>query len=71
MKYTLNGEQLSRQHNFCFRYEEILEQLDYAPSRVLTVTWKKPDGRCGEITRGQDIVVTDGTHIYVADTGNA
>lgn len=71
MKYTLNGEQLAREHNFCFRYEEILEQLGYGPSRVLTVTWKKPDGRSGEITRGQDIMVTDGTHISVADTSGA
>ncbi len=71
MNYTVNGEKWTREHNFCFRYEEIVESVGYAPSRVLTVVWTKPDGRSGTVLPGREVMVTDGTIINVADTSKA
>lgn len=75
MNYIINGQALSREHNFCARYEELIEayciELGRVPGRVLTVTWVKPDGCCGTITPGQELIITDGTRINVADTSSA
>lgn len=58
-------------HTFILRYDELIEGLGYAPGRVLSVTWSKPDGHCGTTAPGQEIRVTDGTIINVADTSSA
>ena len=71
MNYTVNGEKRSREHNFETTYEELLESIGKNPARILTITWAKPDSRCGTIAPGQSLVVTDGTHISIADTSSA
>lgn len=69
--YTINGKPYAHPHSFYLHYEMLLKLLGYAPDRVLTVTWAKAGGTGGELTTRKSFLVTDGTHINVADTSNA
>lgn len=71
MKYIVNGEERTREHNFITSYAELLESIGESHDRILSITWAKQDSRCGSVMPGQTLVVTDGTIINIADTSKA